>query len=434
MSQSETSATSLAGQSSRRQFLGKTAIAGIGATAVLAAPPMVHAAGSDVIKIGLVGCGGRGKGAAENAMTADKQVKLVAIGDVFEDKVNDAIEILSKTDVKGQLDVPKDKRFHGFDAYKKVIDSGIDVVLLCTPPHFRPQHLDYAVNANKHVFCEKPVAVDATGVRKVIEICKRATEKKLMMMSGLCYRYDHGKIQLMEKIHSGSVGDIKAIHTCYLTSPPRSPIERKPNASEMEYQLQNWLYFNWISGDHIVEQHIHSLDKARWALGDAVPLRCVSLGGRQVPTPVENCSNYDHFSTVFEFPNDVKVYSSCRQMFNCDTNINDYIIGTKGVASCQDHKIEGEKPWSFGKHNFDDMYTDEHIAFYKALRAGKIIDNSKYMCDSTMMAIMGRMSAYSGKFITWDKATSSKEDWTPGEYGWGNVSIPGVQAIPGKKA
>jgi predicted dehydrogenase len=416
---------------SRREFMGKAAIAGLGAAVILGHSSTVHAAGSDVLKIGLVGCGGRGTGAAEDALNADPNTRLWAVGDVFEDNVTSMLKTFALSgDLKSQIDVAKERQFVGWDAYKQVIDSGVDIVLLCTTPHFRPLHLDYAVKAKKHIFCEKPIAVDATGVRKVIEICKEAQKQNLMMVSGLCYRYEEPKMELMKRIHDGQIGEIKAMNANYQMGGLWHKGSKK-NWTPMEAQMRNWIYYTWLSGDHIVEQHIHSLDKAAWAMGDKTPVSCMSSGGRQTRIDPTYGNVFDHFATVYDYDNGVKLFSACRQMNGCDSDVSDYIIGTKGTASCMEHKITGENAWKFPKKKHVNMYKAEHIAFYKALRAGQILNNADYMCKSTMMAIMGRMSAYSGKRITWDAAINSEEDMTPKEYSWGDVSIKSEVAMPG---
>ncbi|MDX1964804.1 MAG: Gfo/Idh/MocA family oxidoreductase [Pirellulales bacterium] len=411
---------------SRRQFLGTTALAG---AATLAIGRGVHAAGSDRLRIGLVGCGGRGSGAAMDALSADPNCQIVALGDTFADRLESSLAGMQASEYQDRIDVPKDRQFVGFDAYKQVIDSGIDIVLLCTSPHFRPLHLEYAVQAGKHVFCEKPVAVDAAGVRRVLASCAAAKDKKLNIVSGLCYRYEPAKIATMREIHDGRIGDIRAIHVTYLTGELwHHP--RDPKWSEMEYQMRNWLYYTWLSGDHIAEQHIHSLDKGAWALGDEAPVSCVSLGGRQTRTDPRFGHIYDHFSSVFEYKNGMRLFSDCRQQNGCHVDVNDLIYGSKGTANIMKHAITGEQPWKFTGKN-ENMYRAEHAALFQALQSGDTINNGQYMCQSTLMAIMGRLSAYTGRKVTWEEALNSQENLTPKEYSWGDVSIPHEIAMPG---
>jgi len=412
----------------RRQFLGTTAL-GVSALA-LGNARMAHAAGSDVIRVGLVGCGGRGTGAATDALRADPNAKLVAIGDLFEDQLGKCVKSLMMDKAKDRVDLPKERQFFGFDAYQRVIDSGVDVVLLCTSPHYRPIHLDYAVKAGKHVFCEKPVAVDATGVRKVMETCKLAQEKNLNVVSGLCYRYQPAKRAIVNEIHEGKIGDVRAIQTTYLTGGLWHR-GRDPKWSEMEYQNRNWLYFTWLSGDHNAEQHIHSLDKAAWVMHDETPVKCVGIGGRQTRTGEQYGNIFDHFSVTYEYANGTKVFASCRQQAGCTNDVNDIVWGTKGSASLMKHTHEtGSEKWKFSGQDIN-MYLAEHQALFGAIRNGEAINNGKYMCQSTLMAIMGRMSAYSGKEITWKEALECSEDLSPKEYAWGDVSVKSEVAIPG---
>ena len=269
---------------SRRDFLKtSSAVAAGGALAgTLGIARSAHASVDDSIKVGLIGCGGRGRGAAVQALNADKGAKLVAIGDAFPDQIEHGLAGFREQfkSQPGKVDVPPERCFTGFDAYKGVLGAGVDVVILTTPPHFRPMQLAAAIEAGKHVFCEKPVAVDAPGVRSVLKTAEEAKKKKLCIVSGLCYRYDLSKRATIKKIHDGAIGDVLAMHCTYLTGTLWHH-GRKPNWSEMEYQVRNWLYFTWLSGDHIVEQHIHSLDKAAWVMNDVAPVSAVGLGGRR---------------------------------------------------------------------------------------------------------------------------------------------------------
>jgi predicted dehydrogenase len=417
----------------RRDFLTtSTALAG----AALLLPgltPQVHAAGGETLRIGLIGCGGRGSGAATQALNADPNVKLVAMGDAFSDRLQSSLDTLRKDeDISKKIDVKPDHCFTGFDAYKQVLNSGIDVVLLCTPPHFRPAHIKAAVEANKHIFAEKPVAVDAPGVRSVLESCREAKKKNLAVVSGLCYRYEHSKRETMKRIHDGAVGDIIAMHTNYnawgLWSHPR-----QQGWSDMEWQLRNWLYFTWLSGDHNVEQHIHSLDKMAWAMKDEPPAKAVGLGGRQVRTGAQYGHIFDHHSVVYEWANGVKLFAYCRQQNDTARDVNDYVYGAQGHADVMRHTIQagGGKAWRHVKTGPDDMYQNEHNELFASIRAGKPINNGEYMCQSTLMAIMGRMATYTGEVITWNMAVNSKEDLSPAKYEFGDLPVAAV-AMPGK--
>ncbi len=426
---------------SRRDLL-RTAGAAAVASAVVgphasAAPsrPRRPAAG-ELLKVGLIGCGGRGRGAAVNALRADGNVKLWALGDVFADYLEYSLNTLTTSedtaDLRDRIDVPPERRFTGWDAYRSVIEA-CDVVLLATSPHFRPLHLRAVVEAGKHAFVEKPIATDAPGVRSVHETCRLAAQKGLSIVSGLCYRYERKKRETIARIRDGAVGDIVALH-CTYNAGALWHRGRAPEWSDMEYQMRNWLYFTWLSGDHIAEQHIHSLDKLAWAMGDEYPVRCLSTGGRTVRTEPEYGNVYDHFSTVYEWKNGVRGFSYCRQWAGqVATEVSDWVFGTRGRANIQAAEIDGGPGWKWRwqEEQPDDMYQNEHDALFAAIRKGEPIDNGEYMCKSTLMAIMGRMSAYTGQVITWEQAWNSQESLGPGTYDWialegAPVARPGV--------
>jgi predicted dehydrogenase len=416
---------------SRRDFLkSTTAVVGGSLLGSMALGARVYAGGSDVIRIGLVGCGGRGTGAAEQALAADPNVHLVALGDTFADRVESALERLQHRSTVGRIDVPHERRFAGFDAHKHVIEAS-DVVLLCTPPHFRPAHLKAAVAAGKHVFAEKPVAVDAGGVRSVIETCQYAEAKRLSVVSGLCWRYDPGMRATFAQIHDGLIGDIVAMQTSYDTHGLWNH-PRQPSWSDMEWQIRNWLYFTWLSGDFNVEQHVHSLDKTAWAMRDQYPIACSGTGGRQTRTGPEYGNIFDHMAVVYEYPNGVKTFSRCRQQDGCSVDVNDHIFGTKGqmdVMAHVAHGLDGKELWRY-KGPKANMYQVEHNELFAGIRSGKPINNGHYMAHSTMMGIIGRMAAYTGKKITWEQAMNSKENLTPPAYQWGPIEVAPV-AMPG---
>ncbi|HEX9793895.1 MAG TPA: Gfo/Idh/MocA family oxidoreductase [Planctomycetota bacterium] len=413
---------------SRRQVLRSGSVAALAA----AASPFAargHARSRETLRVGLIGCGGRGTGAAKNALSADPDVVLVALGDAFDDHLQNSLRTLQgDAEVGARVQVAPDHQFVGFDAYKKVIDA-CDVVLLATSPHFRPLHMAYAVEKGVHLFVEKPVATDATGTRSVLESSRKAAEKGLAVVSGLCYRYQFAKQETMRRLHDGAIGDVVALQCTYNTGGLWHR-GRKPEWSEMEYQMRNWLYFAWLSGDHIAEQHIHSLDKVAWAMGDEPPVLCTSTGGRSARTEAKWGNVYDHFQTVYEWANGVRAFSSCRQIVGASSDVSDFTFGTKGVAELQSHRIRGEERWRWRGEGPDDMYQNEHDAFFKSIRKGEPINNGEYMCKSTMMAIMARMSAYSGKTVTWEQAWNSPEDLSPAAYAWGDAPEPRV-AVPG---
>ncbi len=416
-------------QPSRREFLkSSSALVASGALASgLLVSRSAHAAGSDTMKIGLIGCGGRGTGAVGNAFAADSNTRLTAVADAFEDRALSSLNQLRKTDVD-RVVVDPDHVFSGFDAFEKLLATDVDVVILATPPHFRPAHLKAAIAAGKHVFCEKPVAVDAPGIRSVLETTAEAKRKGLTIVSGLCYRYDPPKIETINRIHDGAVGDVHTMHVSYNTGTLWHH-ERQPSWSEMEFQLRNWLYFTWLSGDFNVEQHVHSLDKAAWVMKDVPPIRATGLGGRQVRTGEQWGNIYDHFSVIYEYENGTKLFANCRQMAGCSVDVSDHVVGNKGKAELMRAVIEGEQPWRY-RGEKPNMYEQEHRAMFKSIRASSPINNGQYMAKSSMMAIMGRMAAYTGQTLTWDQCLNSTEDLTPSSYDWADVSIPPV-AMPG---
>ncbi len=423
----------------RRDFLTYSA-ATVAASALAAGG--VHAAGNETLKIGLIGAGGRGRGAAINALKADPNVKLTAICDVFDDRLQDGLKYILKDKVAGpKVSVTPETCFTGFDGYKKLLATDVDVVLLCTSPGFRPTHLQAAVEANKHVFCEKPVAVDATGVRSVIATAQLAAKKKLNLCSGFCYRYDEAKRETVNRIHDGMIGKPLAIHSTYNTGEIwlRGTPEEWKQWNEMEYQMRNWYYYTWLSGDHIVEQAIHSIDKARWILKDEVPTAAIGHGGRQQRTDPKFGHIFDHFEIVYEFASGATVFHYTRQMKNCANGVSDQVIGSEGAAalnaggisSLSAHEIRGPKPWEWpGEHDASAMYQNEHNELFAGIRKGKIINDGENAALSTLMAVMGRMCAYTGKRLTWDQVLKSKEDLMPKSLEWGKIATPEV-AIPG---
>jgi predicted dehydrogenase len=301
-----------------------------------------------------------------------------------------------------------------------VIESA-DVVLLATPPHFRPLHVRAGVEAKKHLFIEKPVATDAPGVRSMLASAAIAREQRTAFVSGLCYRYERAKRETLRRIHAGDIGAVRAIQTTYNTGGLWHR-GRQPEWSDMEWQVRNWLYFSWLSGDHIVEQHIHSLDKTAWVM-DEYPLSCTSSGGRSVRTGAEFGDVYDHFNTVYTWKNGVRAFSSCRQWDGAATDVSDHVFGSEGVAHLQSHQIEGSHPWRHRSDEPDDMYQNEHDALFAAIRAGEPLDDGVYMSQSTLMGIMARMSAYTGKTVSWDEAMSSDLDLSPPAYEWGALEV-----------
>ncbi len=410
----------------RRQFLATTA-------AAAAAPSILRAAQDDrKLKVGVVGLGGRGSGAARQALTADSNCELHAVGEAFKPKANKSLDGLRKK-FGDQVNVPDERIFIGLDAYKKVLDSGVDVVLLTTPPGFRPQHLAAAVEAGKHVFCEKPVAVDSTGVRSVLESVRKAEAKKLSIVTGFCWRYNFARRALYEKVHEGAIGDVVGVYATYLASPvkPMPPADKRPEGlSDVEWQVANWYNFDWLCGDSLVEQAVHSVDKIAWAMKDIDPIAAVGSGGRQIPAHGGNI--YDHFNVCYEYPNQVRCHMASRQQRGCYGENHDYITGTKGTALIVRGQciIRGEQNWRYdGEQN--DMYQEEHDTLFRAIRRGEPRNDGEWMAKSTLLAIVGRMAAYTGERVEWGQAQASGEDFAPDDLKWEDDFQPSPTPKPG---
>src|SRR5439155_21125286 len=373
---------------SRRDFLKTTAAVSAAATLASLGTSFAFAAGTDRIKVGLVGCGGRGTGAAGDAIHASPLVDVVALGDLFKDRLDQSRQNLSKLDEKEsgraagtphpQMKVADDKCFVGFDAYKKVIDSGIDYVILTTPPGFRPEQFAYAVEKGKHVFAEKPVAVDPAGVRRFIETSKKVHEKKLCLVGGFVFRRQPMHIETIKKIHDGAIGDVVAgtsyYNVGYLWHHPR-----QKEWSELEYQIRNWLYFTWLSGDLIVEQNIHRLDIQNWVM-KANPVSAYGMGGRQVRVDPEYGNIFDHFAVEYEYPNSVKINNMCRQIDSTDPRVSELYIGSKGKADPA-KGIVGERPKK--DQPLSGAYVQEHIDLVEAIRSGKHVNEGQRLAESS---------------------------------------------------
>jgi len=432
-----------ASQPSRREFLKtSTAVVSGALASTLSISRSAHAAGDGTLKLGLIGCGGRGSGAALNALNADPNAKLTAMADVFPDRVQGSLERLKAGKHAERVAVDPDHCFTGFQGYQQLIESGVDVVILAATPHFRPLHLKACIEGGKHVFCEKPVAVDGPGIRSVLASTEKAEEKGLCIVSGLCWRYHVGVKEIMNRVLDGAIGDIVSVQETYNTGMVGRAQAREPDWTEMEYQLRNWYFYSWLSGDHNVEQHVHSLDKASWVMGDKPPARAWGLGGRQVKNDPKYGDIYDHHAVVYEYESGARVYAYCRQQPGCWNSTEDYFFGTKGTCNVLNkYRIDGENEWRF-RGEGGNMYDLEHEALFQAIRSGKPINNGLYMSTSTMLAILGRMVTYTGQAISWDDALNSKQRLAPSSYSWdaeppvmpdedGNypIAIPGVTKL-----
>ncbi|MBM3312212.1 MAG: Gfo/Idh/MocA family oxidoreductase [Candidatus Aminicenantes bacterium] len=409
----------------RREFLKTTASATL--AAAIPGNLGLHAAGTEAIKIGILGCGGRGTGAALDAIKGASGVEVVALYDAFRDRVDSSLKRLREA-APGQVRVTDAACFTGLDGYRGLLAlPEVNYVILAAPPGFRPLHYQAAVEAGKHVFTEKPVAVDPVGIRKFIAASDLAKEKGLGVVAGTQRRHQKRYLELLKRVRDGQIGDIVAAE-CYWNQGDLWVKLREPGMSEMEWQCRNWLYFTWLSGDHIVEQHVHNIDVINWAIG-AAPKTVVAMGGRQVRTGPEFGNIFDHFAVEFEYPDGVRVASYCRQTKGCAERVEERIVGTKGVAFGYG-EIRGERPWKFDGEE-PNPYVQEQADNIAAIRAGKPLNEGRQVAESTMAAILGRMSAYTGRAISWEWGmTSSKLDLTPAKHEFGPNPVDPV-AVPG---
>lgn len=412
---------------SRRGFL-KTSAALSAAALAAGVSPRARATAPlpDEVKVGVIGCGGRGTGAAVNAVTAAAGVRITALGDLFQDRWERCRSQLIER-LEGAADLPLDRCFTGFDAYRGVLATDCDVVILATPPGFRPDHIRAAVEAGKHIFAEKPVAVDSAGVRSVLQSADLIDQKGLSFVAGTQFRHELIYQETVKRIHDGAIGDVLAADCHYLTGALWMH-PRQPEWSDMEWQLRNWLYFTWLSGDHIVEQHVHNIDVVSWVLGTN-PVSAIGMGGRQVRTDPAYGHIYDHFAVEFQHPEARRVMSLCRQMDGCARKVGELIIGTKGRANPRG-LIEGENPWRFSGTNRPGL-VEEHAVLIKAVRGGQPVNECRQIGESSLAAILGRMSAYTGREITWEEALESPEDLMPERLEFGGLAVPPV-AMPGR--
>jgi predicted dehydrogenase len=411
----------------RREFIRSS-------TAALTAAPLAiatsaHAAGSDAIRVGLVGCGGRGTGAAHNALEASPQVRIVALADVFKDRLETCRVRLAAAGERGTVG---DERCHaGFDAYRQLIAGDVDMVILATPPHFRPMHFAAAVGSGKHVFMEKPVAVDPTGVRAILAAADVADAGGLSVVAGTQRRHEASYEGMIKRVRKGGIGRIVSAR-CYWNmgglwvNPPRA------EWSDMEWQLRNWLYFTWLSGDHIVEQHVHNLDVVNWAVGTH-PIRAQGMGGRQVRTAPKYGHIFDHFAVEYEYPDHVHLTSMCRQIDGCANRVEEVIRGTEGFAVTRSGYavVEGPHPWRFDTESRSPYVQEQRDLINSITTKVPRINEARTVAESTLTAIMGRMSAYTGQEVTWEQALNSALDLTPPAYEFTDLPVPPV-ATPGK--
>jgi predicted dehydrogenase len=400
------------GDCSRRQFLRAGTVSAFSTAGGLSIARMAHAAGSNLIRLAFIGCGGRGGGAVSQALSTSGPVRLVAMADVFADRIEQSLKYLMRIDaIRPRIDVPPERRFVGFDAYQKAIDCGVDMVILTTPPHFRPLQYAAAVKAGKHVYMEKPLAVDAPGVRIVEEANLLAKKKNLKVAVGFQRRHEVDCRDALRRIRDGQLGPVRLIRTYYLMDGPMGGGLRRPGETEMEYQLRHWLYFTWLSGDHFVEQSVHAVDIANW-VANAKPLRAQALGGRQVRVGKGTGQIFDHGVVEYEYPENCRAIAFARQIAGCYSYLGQHVQGTKGdlkmgvgIAA-----LLGKTP---PKQN---PYQLQHDRLFAAIRRNETFFEAAYGATSTLAAIMGRMALYSGQEVTWAQASGSKLSLAPARY------------------
>ncbi|HLH56616.1 MAG TPA: Gfo/Idh/MocA family oxidoreductase [Verrucomicrobiae bacterium] len=397
------------GSINRRQFL-KTSTVAVSATALSSVDlsRTAYASGSDAIKIGMIGCGGRNSGAVAQALTADPGARLVAMCDIFRDRIDAKREEIRKAK-GGQVEVDDAHCFTGFDGYKHVIES-CDVVLIANAAKFHPLHAMTAIQAGKHVFVEKPHGIDPRGVRLMQQACDLAKEKKLCIVSGLHSRFHSGYEETVKRIQDGAIGKVVTIEENFLRS-PYGVTERKPALTELEWQCSTQYHFRWLSGDDVPQSLVHNMDRASWVLGNAVPTKCHGLAGRSTMTDGIYGDVFDHHSVVYEFENGVRAYALCRTTTGCYDEDSSLIFGTKGKASVKACRIWGETNWRW--QGQCDPYQVEHDKLFAAIRSGKPINSGDYMARSTMITVMGQLSCYTGKEVSWDQVNASEFYYPP---------------------
>jgi myo-inositol 2-dehydrogenase / D-chiro-inositol 1-dehydrogenase len=418
---------------SRRTFVQTTAAA----TAAFMLRGGVRITGQDVVRVGVVGTGGRGTGAAVNVLTASEGVHLVSLGDLTVDRLGQARDQLSKAaadnpKVKAGLKVTDDRCFTGFDAFKKVLAADIDYVILASPPGFRPAMLRAAVEAGKHVFTEKPVAVDSAGIRSVLATYELALKKGLGIGVGTQRRHQDMYLTAIKRVHDGAIGDVMSGQVFWNQGGLWNR-DRQPSWSDAEWQIRNWLYFTWLSGDHIVEQHVHNIDVANWVL-NAHPVRAIGAGGRQWRTDPKYGHIYDHFAVDFEYPNGARVMSMCRQIDGTRGRIGEYFIGPRGRVEMRNEgtaDIYGANKWTWASEKPANPYVQEHTDLIASIRSGKPYNELKQVAESTLTAILGREAAYTGQELTWDEVLNADQDLTPPQTEFGPLPVPPVP-MPGK--
>ncbi|HPD47654.1 MAG TPA: Gfo/Idh/MocA family oxidoreductase [Anaerohalosphaeraceae bacterium] len=393
----------------RREFLKASALAGsVGAYAAMQMAPGVFAAGSDVIRVGMIGCGGRNTGAAAQALTADKGARLVAMCDIFMDRVKAARNTL-RQQMGDQVVVDDDYCFAGFDGYKHVIAAS-DVVVIANAAKFHPLHAMTAIKAGRHVFVEKPHGIDPAGIKVMQAAARLAEEKGLCLVSGLQSRYHEGYAETIKRIHDGAIGEVIAIEENFLRA-PYVVIARQPGLTELQWQCSTQYHFRWLSGDDVVQSLVHNIDRASWVMKNEVPVKCHGMGGRSSMTEPIYGDVFDHHGVKFEFVNGVPIYAFCRTTTGCYNEYSSRVLGSKGSADIMGCRITGETNWRWTGRC--DPYQREHDVLFAAIRAGKPVNNGEYMTRSTLVTIMGQISCYTGREVTWEQAVASDFYYPP---------------------
>ena len=412
---------------SRRSFVRKTAAITSGVLATnVTFQSFANVNENKKLKLAVVGCGGRGSGAVVQALNADENIELVSMADAFRDRIDSSLKAIQEEFGKSKkINIKEKNIFTGFDGYKKAIDL-CDVVILTTPPGFRPLHFEYAIENEKHVFMEKPVATDATGVRRVLESAKKAKENKLNVVVGLQRHYQNKYLDLYGKISSDEIGKIVSGQV-YWNDGGVWVNKRKPEQTELEYQMRNWYYFNWICGDHILEQHIHNIDVANWFIGE-YPSHAQGMGGREVRNGMEHGQIFDHHFVEFHYPGGAVISSQCRHQKGTESRVDEVFQGSKGsvvLGKGEIYNLKNELTYKYPKSWSEDPnpYQVEHDKLFKSIRNGEVISDTENAAKSTLTAIMGRMATYTGRRITWDQIMNSKENLVPDDLTW-NSNAP----------
>lgn len=444
---------------SRRKFIRQAAAGTAGGTAIFSSPlaRQAHAAQADeTLKVALIGCGGRGTGAAVQALSTEGPVKLWAMADAFGDRLESSLSSMQRANpgrydrdagpsLASKIDVPPERRFIGLDGFQKAINSGIDVAIITAPPAFRPQHFEYAVNAGKHVFMEKPLATDAHGVRRILASAAAAKEKNLKIGVGLQRHHSPAYQSAIQQIQEGAIGKVSAMRCFWNTSAPaKTPVKREESISELQHQLRNWYFFHWLSGDHICEQHIHNLDVCNWVMNQ-YPIKAEGMGGRQVRVGKEYGDIYDHHAVLYTYSDGTTMHSYCRQIRGCKNLVAEYVEGTNGSAELGTNRCtllrDQETIWQSPKDP-KSPYQIENDVLFNAIRNDLPHNEAENGAMSTMTAILGRLATYSGKVISWDDALASDRRLTvdamnwedaaplgPNEQGDYPIAMPGVTKV-----